>query len=185
MNSYSIITIAAILIGPCAAVWVNGLLDRWREQKARKMDIFKTLMRTRNARLSPDYVGAINLVEIEFVKHKEVIEKWAALRKHYGETHAKRPNEENDSRSHYERLGKEQMELLTEMLSSMAKVLDFKVEQMEILRGSYYPQGYADMEMDQTIIRNYAVGLAVGKRNVPVEIINLPNNSDSTDSKNP
>ncbi len=181
----SIITIVVILIGPFVGIWGNGILDRQREQKARKMDIFRTLMRTRNARLSSDHVGAINLVEIEFVKHQKVIEKWTELRKHYGETHAKKPNEENDPDLYDERLNKERVELLTEMLSSMAEVLDFKVEQLRILKGSYYPQGHADMELAQFIIRDYAVGLAFGKRNVPVEIINLPNNSDSTDSKNP
>ena len=87
MNFYTIFTIVAILIGPCLAVYVNGYLDRRREKRARKMDIFRTLMRTRNARLSPDHVGALNLVEIEFVNHPEVVKNWKALHDHLGTPH--------------------------------------------------------------------------------------------------
>ncbi len=181
MSLLSILTILAIIIGPCLAVWGNGYLDRRREQRARKMDIFRTLMRTRDARLSPDHIAALNLVEIEFVDHPEVIKRWRELHQHFGTIHAKHPKEATEPRLHDERIGKERLELLTQMLDLMAKVLKFRIEQMEILRGGYYPQGHADIESEQSIIRHYIVDLASGQKIVPVAIINLPNTSDNPD----
>lgn len=42
-----LLTILAIVVGPVIAVWVTRKIDRDRAAAERKMDIFRTLMRTR------------------------------------------------------------------------------------------------------------------------------------------
>jgi hypothetical protein len=60
------LTVLAIVIGPIAAVAITRWLNDRRDQRNRRMDIFRTLMRTRRSPMSPDHVGALNLIEIEF-----------------------------------------------------------------------------------------------------------------------
>ena len=59
------ITLTAILVGPVFAILVSRRLEHLRDQRTRKMDVFRTLMRTRRTPIHTDHVGALNLVEIE------------------------------------------------------------------------------------------------------------------------
>jgi hypothetical protein len=77
-----IATIIALLVGPILAVWVTRRNDDRRLKQTRRMDVFRTLMRTRRVRLNPDHVGALNLVEIEFHGEASVIEAWKAYWNH-------------------------------------------------------------------------------------------------------
>lgn len=62
----AIVTLLAIIVGPLLAVWVTRISDERREIRKRKMDIFRTLMRTRKVPIHFDHVGALNLIEVEF-----------------------------------------------------------------------------------------------------------------------
>jgi hypothetical protein len=48
-----IAVIVATLLGPVLAVQVQKYLERWRDEAERRKNVFKTLMATRLARLSP------------------------------------------------------------------------------------------------------------------------------------
>ena len=69
-------TILAIVVGPVIAVCITRKLDRDRAAAGRKMEIFRALMRTRGIPIHWDHVGALNLVEVEFIDHQDVIETW-------------------------------------------------------------------------------------------------------------
>ena len=60
--------IIAILIAPFLAVFAQRQIDLWREQRQRKLWVFKTLMATRGRTLSPEHVQALNMIELEFKK---------------------------------------------------------------------------------------------------------------------
>jgi hypothetical protein len=77
-----IATIVAVLAGPILAVWVTRRIDESRLKQTRRMEVFRTLMRTRRMRLNPDHVGALNLVEIEFHGEVPVIEAWKSYWDH-------------------------------------------------------------------------------------------------------
>src|SRR5207244_804584 len=62
----SALTIAAIYLGPIAALKIQRRLDDERESKRRKLEIFKVLMSNRATPLSPAYVQALNLIDVEF-----------------------------------------------------------------------------------------------------------------------
>jgi hypothetical protein len=62
----AIAIVCATLLGPVLAVFVTRLIDRRRERRHRQTEVFRTLMRSRRSNLSPDYVHAFNIVEIEF-----------------------------------------------------------------------------------------------------------------------
>lgn len=69
------------------------------------------------------------------------------------------------------RLNQERQSLLAKLLHQMAKVLGFKVEQLEIFEGGYTPQFWANVEADQEIIRKYVVSVAHGNSVVPMGVI--------------
>lgn len=71
-----ILTLIAIFSGPFFAILVSRILDNGKEQRARQMEIFRTLMRTRRTPIWAEHVGALNLVEIEFKDDPKVIAAW-------------------------------------------------------------------------------------------------------------
>jgi hypothetical protein len=175
------LTLLAIIVGPMAAVWVTREVDKRREDHNRRMYVFKTLMRTRRATVHPDHVGALNLIELEFSEDKDVMAAWRVLFNHFGTEHPRKSDELvapemelqektlRDERFH-KRLYGERTSALTRLLHSMAKALDFKVEQLEIFEGGYNPQGWQDTEMEQAAVRQFFLDLRMGRRLLPIGV---------------
>jgi hypothetical protein len=176
-----ILTLIALVGGPVAAVFITRYLDNRRQDMSRRLDVFRTLMRTRRMNLSPDHIGALNLVEIEFAKDREVLAAWKLLFTHLGTTHVRNDYERADGltdRAEIDRrnnafgvrLLQERQSLLAKLLHQMARVLGFKIEQLEIFEGGYTPQFYANVENDQEIMRRFVVDLAMGNKLVPIGV---------------
>lgn len=177
-----ILTIIAIFIGPMIAVLITRWLDDRREKNARRMDVFKTLMRTRRTPIYPEHVGSLNLIELEFAKDDEVITKWKELLNHFAEQHVRKTTEETSdslpkhessarNKAFNERLAQERQTLLAKLLHSMAKALDFKIEQLEIFEGGYTPQGWGDVDTAQQLARQFLIELYLEKRSLPIKIL--------------
>lgn len=178
---FEIITLIALIVGPVIAVIIARNMDARRAKRERRMDIFRTLMRTRRIQLNPEHVGALNLVEIEFKDQAAVITEWKNYFKHLGVEHPRRTEEqlkdemtqeEKQQRTikYDERIAKEREKLLAKLLHTIAKVLDFKVEQLEIFEGGYVPQAHANIEWEQAVIRRFMVGLYFGDLKVPIAV---------------
>ncbi|MCC1482147.1 DUF6680 family protein, partial [Roseibaca sp. Y0-43] len=177
-----LITVAAIVIGPVLAILVSRCVDSTHETRARRMDIFRTLMRTRRTPVVPEHVGALNLIEIEFAKKEKVIGSWTKLMQHLGEVHPRQPEEAIDphlapeevnrrNENYNLRLFRERQKLLAKLLHSIARELGHNAEQLEIFEGGYTPQGWHDIELEQRMIRQYVLDLYQGNRVVPVGVI--------------
>ena len=80
-----IATIAAVVIGPILALMITRIIDDQRAAKARKLDIFRSLMKTRRMPVHFEHVGALNLVEVEFIENREVIAAWKSYLSNLGE----------------------------------------------------------------------------------------------------
>lgn len=182
----TMLTLLVIFIGPISAVLVARFLEHQKDQRARQMEIFRTLMRTRRNSVWPDHVGALNLVEIEFRDAPKVIECWKALFQHFGDNHLRGDEEllsatmplneiEQRNQRFYKRLAVERQKLLAKLLHAIAKRLRFKAEQLEIFEGGYTPQGWEDIDTEQRLIRKFAVELLDGRRSVPVAVIDYTN----------
>ncbi len=162
-----IATIIAVLLGPILAVWVTRRIDEGRLKQTRRMDVFRTLMRTRRVRLNPDHVGALNLVEIEFYGEPAVIEAWKNYWDHLRQPFPKVPEEQQQFLKHQEGL-------LTKLLHAIAQSLKFNIEQMDILEGGYVPQGWLNDEQTARELRALALDILSGRRGIPVVPLNLP-----------
>ncbi len=77
--------IGATLVAPFFAVYIQRLLDEWKEKRNRKFWIFSTLMATRAARVSDRHIEALNMIDVEYYtkwynfdkqKAKDVRDAW-------------------------------------------------------------------------------------------------------------
>ncbi|GGA73017.1 hypothetical protein GCM10011385_28610 [Nitratireductor aestuarii] len=161
---FALATAAAALAGPVVAVWITRMSDSRKEVQARRMDIFRTLMRTRKMPIHQDHVGALNLIEVEFAADDSVIKAW----KEYLRNLSDRPPVQANELVQAD-FFKRRETLLTKLISEMAKVLKFKVEQMDIFEGNYIPQGWHDEDWEQKIARKGLIDVLSGKRPIVIQ----------------
>ena len=78
MTTVEILTIAALILGPIAAVQVEKIIAKHRNTRDRKLSIFKTLMATRGSILSYQHVEALNRIDLEFQEEEyiAVVRAW-------------------------------------------------------------------------------------------------------------
>jgi hypothetical protein len=160
----AILTILAILAGPIIAVLITRMNDDRRASKMRKLDIFRSLMKTRRMPIHFEHVGALNLVEVEFIDNSEVIRVWKDYLSSLGEQLP--PIEQKDR---YDVAVKRREALLTKLIYAIAKDLRIKVEQLDILEGNYVPQGWHDDDWEQRLVRRGLINVLYGKAPISIQ----------------
>jgi hypothetical protein len=110
-------------------------------------------MATRRTFISPEKAVALNMVEIEFYGIQSVQEVHREVMAHIN---SPRPLPDNWNDRH--------RALLTRLLSEIAQVLGYKLQQLDVLEGGYYPQGLADMEVEQQAVRRSIIEVLSGRR---------------------
>ena len=155
-------TIVAVFLGPVFAVLAARHMDNRRADKARKLDIFRTLMRTRGLTSHWEHVGALNLVQVEFIDCPVVVNAWKAYLANLGE---EIPIEQ---KNRHDAFIKKRNSLLTTLIDEIAKVLKIKVTQLDILEGNYVPLGWADEEWEQQLVRRGLINVLYGRASIPI-----------------
>ena len=154
-------TVFAVIAGPTAAVSVTRIIDDSRAQKNRRMEIFRTLMRTRRMPLHFEHVGALNLIEVEFATENPVIDAWKAYLSNLSEMLSEQENQR------YEMLER-RSKLLAKLIHSIASVVKIDIQQLDILEGNYVPQAWEDDDWRQRAAQNLMIELLLGKRAINV-----------------
>jgi hypothetical protein len=178
LKTSDVLTIIAIVAGPIVAVMITRWIDESRERTRRRMDVFRTLMRTRRTPATPEHVGALNLI---YAGDASVIANWKTLFTHFAAVHGRNASEQiSDSLSleeraqrenrFSERLGKERQALLSKLIHAMAKALKFRIEQLEIFEGGYTPQGWVDDDLQSRRMRQFLIDLYDGRKWLPVGV---------------
>lgn len=158
----------AILIatgaGPILAVLVTRWIDGRREVSARQLHVFRQLMANRRARVSAEFVSALNLVEIEFHRDQLILEQYKELLDLFA-TDLGRADEAARTR-HNERIEAQTQELLLEM----GKKLGYKVARLDIKKGGYLPNAMYWREERSDLLQHFLVDVALGKRSIPISL---------------
>ena len=128
-----------------------------RQVRERRLAIFRTLMATRRATLSPEGVTALNMVEIEFYGVQSVQNAHREVMAHIN---APRPLPGGWNDRH--------RTLLTRLLSDMAIALGYNLPQPDVLEGGYYPQGLEDLDVEQQAVRRALIEVLSGRRPLAV-----------------
>ena len=66
MNVSVILTMSAILLAPLVAIQVSVYLEKKREVRGTRLNVFRTLMATRGSKLSVNHINALNMIDVEF-----------------------------------------------------------------------------------------------------------------------
>ena len=158
-NVFGWAILAATFLGPICAVLVTRYIDERRDTRQRRLHIFRALMGTRRAQLAPEHIGALNLIEIDYRGCAGVLSAWGEYLRNLGTI----IDERNANQTFRAR-----QNLFVKLLSEMAKVLNLKIEQLEIFEGGYFPQASVDLEAQQAAIRKLFTEISEGKRALPI-----------------
>tara|TARA_R110000787_G_scaffold44093_17_gene108110 strand:- start:1612 stop:2169 length:558 start_codon:yes stop_codon:yes gene_type:complete len=156
------VNLIAILVGPVLAVWVGQRLERQRQDYNRRMAIFRDLMRYRRTILSPEYVGALNLVEVEFNKYPEVLIRWRTLYEHL---HS--PTDDKASFDVLRAWNEKADRLHALLIHSIAKAANLPLEQLDIVAG-YAPKAWNENEDRQRLIQISLLQVLSGNKAIRV-----------------
>lgn len=164
------VMILAILAGPLSAVQATRILDNKRENRGRKLNIYRTLMATRAEGLSGIHVQSLNSIDLEFTgrssKERAVREAWAEYLDHLGVT---------DMAGDTWKVRR--VELFVELMHKMGKCLGYEFDRVHIKNGVYSPRAHGELEEDQSRIREGLRELLEGTRFIPMYVVNLPDAS--------
>lgn len=162
---FGIAIVVATFLGPLIAVLVTRWIDQTRETKTRKLWVFRSLLANRRATLSKEFVDAMNLVEIEFFGNERVIGLW---RRVMDKLHTDVSGFKDDERDrHFEEIN----DLRAKMMHEIGLSLGYKMEQLDILRGGYFPEGWRSLEHRNELINHFLADVALGQRAFPIVAI--------------
>ena len=168
--------IAAVLFAPLIAVQVQKWLEHYRETRGRKMWVFQVLMATRNARLLPEHVRALNMIDLEFsgirlfgkrepsLSEKKVLTAWKVYREHLNTPFDRISTEATGA---WQR-GVE--DLFLKLLVAMGEALGYSYDAVDLKRGAYTPEAFGLLETEQWFFKNFLLEVAMGKRAIPMEL---------------
>lgn len=165
MKPMELISIIAIIVGPILAVQIQKHLERMRDNKNRKLSIFKTLMATRGSTLSALHVEALNRIDLEFSnqnKYSKVIVAW----KEYFDNLSNAPKSDSDVSRWFDK----NIELLTSLLYEMGQSLNFNYDKVIIKRNIYSPEGHARLERENNQIRESLLKILQGENSFPINL---------------
>lgn len=142
MTCTEIINLIALIAIPIVAVLVGQYLQNRAQKRKDKMEIFKTLMTTRNG-WTIESVRALNTIDIIFVNDKNVRNAWKDLYDKY--------RIENPDNIHLEKIRQAQYKLIEEIAIS----LGYKNKiTWETIQNPYIPKGMIEAEQLQREFQN-------------------------------
>ena len=119
-------------------------------------------MATRSSNLIYSHIEALNLVEIEFdgsnPREKRIIDCWRLYIAHL--------NSKDYPPLNWEIRRKE---LLIDLLYEISNLLGYSHDKSQIQSGAYYPQGYVNLENENTETRQLWLEVLRGNRKIPMK----------------
>jgi hypothetical protein len=132
-------------------------------------EIFKSLMATRAAILSPEHVRALNMISIEFPKedYQAVSDAWKIYFDHLNSF----PNDSSELQANWR---KDTGTHLCQLLKVMGDALGYDFDVVDINKGIYAPLAHANVELEQQQFRQGVIDFLQGESVVKMEITNMP-----------
>lgn len=155
------LTIIAIIVGPIAAWLLSHFITLSKEERERKMNIFRTLMATRSPylRFRLEHVGVLNTIPVEFDGNEKLLKAWDAYLF------------EMNSHDNNEELWRRREERFFDLLYEISKTIGYKHDKEFLKNTTYAPSGYGDELEDWLKVRKWLAEIADKKRSLPIEII--------------
>jgi hypothetical protein len=169
MTLTNILMVAAVLIAPILAVQVQKWLEVFREERGRKIWIFKTLMATRAANLSSDHVRALNMIDLEFrgKKYKSVADSWKAYLDHL----ASFPKDDENLQTQWQ---ERMTDRLANLLMEMGKSLGYEFDEVHVKKGVYAPEAHGRLEDENAHVRRGLIRVLYGDSALKMDVESFP-----------
>ena len=169
------VMVVAVLIGPILAVQAQKFVEKIRDKRNRRLQIFKSLMSTRAERVSREHVQSLNLIDIEFYgrlifgfrlqtqKEKAVTNAWKNYNAHLNDkTYPTIDDWYRDGDG-----------LFTKMLYEMSQALGYDFDEVQLKRDAYKPEAHVNLENAQLAVLD---GLAKALNNQNSLSVNVVSN---------
>lgn len=170
------LTIAALLIGPVAAVQVQKWLEAYREARGRRLWIFKTLMATRASNLAAEHVQALNMIDLEF--HGKTFQRVTRAWKIYLDHLTSFPKDNEKQQEIWE---SRRIDFLVELLMSMGESLGYSFDAVQIKKSIYAPEGHSRIENEQIMVRRGLARVLWGAQPLKMEVTSIPVNPEAVE----
>ena len=183
METKDWIVVFATLLGPILAVQAQKWIEGVREQKDRKVRVFTQLMATRAARLTPDHVQALNMIDLVFYggfffgihhrnrKEQAILDAWKEYHDNLGEGG---DLTEAQQQAHYAK----REELFLNLLYAMAQDVGYTFDRVQLKRGAYTPVAHEEIEADQRLLRKALIQTMSGESPISMRVLEMPANPD-------
>lgn len=180
MNTWQgIAVIVATLFGPILAIQVQKYLERRRDAYSRREKVFRTLMATRAARLSPGHVESLNLIDLEFyepkrrfLKQNQALTRVRSAWRAYLENLAVPYPTDQATEAVYLHA---RDDLFIDLLYEMATALGYDAfDKTEIRKLSYNPIAHDNIEKELRAIREGFAEVLGGRRSLPMKVTEFP-----------
>ena len=185
-NEWLIVTGA--VLGPILAVQVQKVVEALSEGTRHRERLFHVLMGTRQSRLSPEHVGALNSIDLAFydagfgpfryqpAKFKAVRKAWADYRR--GLTRDQGDKEDSDADA---RFAARTEELFVNLLDKMAEAVGYRFDRHELQTSIYSPIAHGKNEEAQIALRDGLIAVLEGRRSFPMDVRAFPQDPEMTE----
>ncbi|KAB0489673.1 DUF6680 family protein [Pseudomonas vancouverensis] len=165
--------VTATLLGPILAVQAQKWIERSRESRARKLQVFHTLMATRGARLSADHVRGLNMIDLSFYGSVRLGRRWTSSRDQsvlnaWKEYHDHLSDSSNLNLS-MEALWVQRDELFVNLLFAMGRSLGYQFDRVQLKKSWYSPNAHVQNEVRMDNLVTAATGVLEGR--TPIQIV--------------
>jgi len=162
-----ILTIAAILIGPIAALMIQRALDKSREVTRRQKEIFRIIWTTRGypARLQHRHVEALNMVGLDFEDQSAVVTAW---KEYLDKLNSSEPTDDMQKPQFY----RDRDAKFIDLIFAIAKALDYKATRLEVEKQYYSPVAHGTWADQEAILRDGLTRLFRDQNPIPIRVVN-------------
>lgn len=169
--------IGATVLGPILAVQAQKAVEAFRERRGRKIRLFEKLMATRAARVAPEHVRALNMIDLVFygerifgvqrrsTKELRILDSWKEYLDHL--------NNRGDDEQLMQWAAKGD-ELFTNLLYAISDDIGFKFDRVQLKRGAYSPIAHGELEAEQSELRRASLSLVTGKHALKMNVVGFP-----------
>ena len=147
MTETEIYLIAATVGSPFFAVFAQRTIEDYKQERQRKLQLFKLLYATAHSPTGEDFVNAFNLVRIEFRKDKDIVKYWeeylAIL------TPSATPTTEAE---HMESTLR-RTDILYKLIGAISKKVGMDLDGLHLKNSLYAPQAWSNIQKLETSLK--------------------------------
>jgi len=146
--------------------------------RARRLEVFRTLMATRGNSLHYRHVEALNLIDVEFSEawEKDIRDAWKTYLDHLNTYTVDQIQEPDEAKRTQLQNQKEERrkDLLAELLQKMGGQLGYAFDFTYLKGRAYYPQGHGTIVQEEGELRRGLIEMLWKGRPLIVRAVNPP-----------